>query len=358
MEVALDEWLALIEDEYLRTFIAEGGAAVKCVVIEGPEAAMAARHRIEELARGYGLTACFVDAATTRVHMIEQLFHQVARQIDWDDLVATYMRRLLQADGFVLPEDPGELTYPRIAEINATDEPEVRRRVRALLRDHVSRDYAMTREFRTAMLRLCQARLETGAGEQEEAGAIKAWLRGELRLISALKFARIFQKVGRNNARDLFLSLTHWLPLVGRRGLALTLDISRYLANRRGLEQDGGLFYSLSATLDAYEVIRQFIDATDEMEACLITILAPSAFLADDKRGLVRYDALKLRLWDDVHDRYRPNPLAGLLRLRVEGEQIARVDQRELAAAMASVDEDGAGALGQQQPEGASGWRR
>src|SRR5581483_1761070 len=112
---------------------------------------------------------------------------------------------------FALPDDAGALTYGTIADLNATEEPEVRRRVRALLRDHVARDYAMTREFRTAMLRLCQAGLETGVSEQEEATAIVAWLHGDLRLISALRFARIFQKIGRNNARDTLLSLAHWL---------------------------------------------------------------------------------------------------------------------------------------------------
>jgi len=52
------------------------------------------------------------------------------------------------------------------------------------------------------------------------------------------------------------------------------------------------------------------------MEGCLIVVLAPKEFLdLDDRRGLGSYDALKLRLWDEVRDKQRPNPLASLARL-------------------------------------------
>ena len=38
-------------------------------------------------------------------------------------------------------------------------------------------------------------------------------------------------------------------------------------------------------------------------------------FLEDPKRGLHRYDPLKLRIWDEVRDRRLANPLASLVRL-------------------------------------------
>jgi len=37
--------------------------------------------------------------------------------------------------------------------------------------------------------------------------------------------------------------------------------------------------------------------------------------LTDDRRGLNRYDALKLRIWDEVRDRHRQNPFASLIRV-------------------------------------------
>jgi hypothetical protein len=93
------------------------------------------------------------------------------------------------------------------------------------------------------------------------------------------------------------------------------LDITRYLISTRSKNPDDGFFYSVPALLDAYEVLRQFIDGTDEMEGMLFIVLASKDFLNDDRRGLSRYDALKLRIWDEVRDKRRQNPLASLVRL-------------------------------------------
>lgn len=118
----------------------------------------------------------------------------------------------------------------------------------------------------------------------------------------------------------MFLSLCHWLRRADRQGLVLTLDIGRYAADRRA--GDGTLYHTTTAAMDAYEVLRQFIDATDELESCFIGVIAPAQFLEDEKRGLHRYDPLKLRIWDEVHDRHRANPLSSLVRLSVERAEI------------------------------------
>jgi hypothetical protein len=175
----------------------------------------------------------------------------------------------------------------------------------------------MAQEFRIAMLRLCQAQLEPAEGQQAEAKAIREWLRGELRSITALKPALIFQRIARHNGRDMIVSLVHWLRMAGKQGLVLALDIDRYLADRWPANRDGSsLYHTTTAVLDAYEVLRQFVDATDELEGCFIAVIAPPTFLEDPKRGLHRYDPLKLRIWDEVRDRHRANPLASLVRLR------------------------------------------
>ena len=70
--------------------------------------------------------------------------------------------------------------------------------------------------------------------------------------------------------------------------------------------------------MDMYEVLRQCIDSTDEMEGYLMVVLAPQEFISDDRRGLNRYEALKLRIWDDVRDKHQPNPFAPLVRISFE----------------------------------------
>ena len=111
-----------------------------------------------------------------------------------------------------------------------------------------------------AVIRLCLAQLESGESDRVLANAVKDWLCGELRLISGVKKALIFQKVVRHNARYLLSSLTHWLRLSGKDGLIISLDISRYLVSKRPAEPDRTFYYSPTAVLDLYDMLRQFIE--------------------------------------------------------------------------------------------------
>jgi bacteriophage exclusion system BrxC/D-like protein len=319
--VGLSDWLAVVEREYLRDFIPRGGSAVKFAVVSPFLDADEVRGDLARLARETGCLYAGVDAATTKLHMIDHFFFAVARQLDWDDLARRFIRQLLAEGGFTVPPGIAALDYQSIADANDYSEPELRRDVRLLLTSRVFRDFAMAQEFRIAMVRLCQAQLEVGGSAGPEADAVKEWLRGELRSITLLKAALIFQRIARHNGRDMFLSLAHWLRLAGYHGLVLSLDVERYFVDRMPVERDGSLFHTTTAVMDAYEVFRQFIDATDELEGCLLVVTTPPSFLEDPKRGLERYDPLKLRIWDEVRDRRIANPLASLVRLRADAER-------------------------------------
>lgn len=310
----LDDWLSVVRQEYLQDFVKQGGAAVKFLVpVSGPEMTViesALRHLAEE----EGFSYAPVDAATVKIHLIEQVFYQVARQVDWDGLIDFFLRRMLQ-DHYRLPQTRSELNLKQIALLNGYEEREIRLSVNTRLRESLFHDYAMTQEFRIAMMVLCRCRLDSDEVSADLCASIKEWLRGELRLISALRRALIFQKIGRHNARNMLFSLAHWLHLSGKNGLVLTLDISRYTQDRPK-ERDDSFYYSTSAILDCYEVLRQLIDGTDESDFCFTAVLAPPRFLDDrDRRSVSIYDALKLRIWDEVHDKVHVNPLASLIRI-------------------------------------------
>ena len=81
-------------------------------------------------------------------------------------------------------------------------------------------------------------------------------------------------------------------------------------------EERHGHYYTKAALLDAYEVLRQLVDNTDEMANCIVIVVASPAFLSDVPRGLDAYQALKLRIFDEVRDVNRDNPLSSLIRLR------------------------------------------
>jgi P-loop Domain of unknown function (DUF2791) len=307
------EWLAIVQREYLRDFVAAGGAAVKFVVAGTEQCRSDVVDGLRQAATGAGYQFAHVDAAATRVHLIDKLFHEVARQVEWDTLARAFVAGLVREHGLRVPPD-GALSLAAVAALNDHPEPLLRADLRRAIENRLFRDYAMSQEFRLAMIRLCFAQLDP-SDDPALREAIVEWLRGELRLVSGVKRALIFQKIARHNARQALCSLAHWLTLAGRSGLVLCLDVSRYARGVPVAEREHGLYYGTSAAMDAYEVLRQLVDGTDDLQSCFIGVLADADFLQDDRRGLRGYQALYMRVWDEVRDRRRQNPLASLIRL-------------------------------------------
>lgn len=315
-----EEWLQVIRREYLESFVKDGGAAVKFLVTKSEQDRGALVKDLRGNAEGENYFFVPIDAMTTKVHWVDRLFNAVARQVAWDDLAYAFLRGTLSEGGYAVPDEQKDFSLAGLALCNSLEIGEMRRAVNDRLRERLFKDYAMTQEFRMAMMGLCRFQLEPGDSSANVAESIRQWLCGELRLISALKPALIFHKIGRHNGRHMLFSLSHWLHMCGKTGLALSLDISRFLqAKSKGAQEpDGSQYYTPSAVIDGYEVFRQFIDGTDELQHCFIAVLAPDSFMSpdEDKRGLRAYDALRLRVYDEVFDRQRPNPLSSLVRLR------------------------------------------
>jgi hypothetical protein len=118
-------------------------------------------------------------------------------------------------------------------------------------------------------------------------------------------------------------SLAHWLRRNEQPGMVLTLDIFRALENVKRAERQDGFYYSSAALTELYETLRQFIDGSSETPGVLVTVFAPPALLSDEKRGVDRYQALKMRIFDDVRNRGMQNPLGPLMRINIERTEAA-----------------------------------
>ncbi len=309
------DWLSIARKEYLQYFVKNGGSAVKFLVSEDGFQHEDIVSSLRQVAESEGFFFAAVNAANTKTHMIDKIFHEVAKQVNWDNLAYSFLSRIL-SNSLKLPDNRSDFTLIKIANLNEQSEPEMRRSINTLLRQYLFTDYLMTQEFRIAMLRLCEYQLVPDEINTLTYTCIKEWLQGELRLLSSLKSALIFQKIGRHNARQMLFSLSHWLKIAGKSGMVLSLDISQYTEEQRPKEPDGSLYYNVPAVIDGYEALRQLIDGTDELESGFIVVLARPYFLnSEARRGLYIYDALKFRIWDEVHDKLRVNPLSALIRV-------------------------------------------
>lgn len=313
MAVPADEWLARLEQEYISEFITAGGSAVKFVVADGDQLADVASE-LARLSQQHDLAYIAIDAATTKLHMIQDVFFAVARALDWNAMAQHFVESLFEKQGYEWPR-PGEaVPIHQVAERNRIDVTLMRRDFRQWLTEELMRDTRMTQDFRVAMTRLCLRRLEPEDAQLGITAPVLEWLRGELRRVSALKETSITAKITRHNGRAMLRSLCRWLRLCGRRGLCASLNI-RQLA-KTGATVGDGIRYSPAAIMDGFEVLRQLIDDGEHFAGFLLVVLADELLIGDDpKRSLDAYLALKMRIWADVRPEGRDNPLAPLVRL-------------------------------------------
>ncbi|MDQ2740396.1 MAG: hypothetical protein M3Y35_17670, partial [Actinomycetota bacterium] len=72
--IAADVYADFLADEYLDSYIADGGAAVKFVVAADSGVAEDFSRTVRERAAASGYAAVRVDAVDVRVHMMDQVF--------------------------------------------------------------------------------------------------------------------------------------------------------------------------------------------------------------------------------------------------------------------------------------------
>ncbi|MCY7419077.1 MAG: DUF2791 family P-loop domain-containing protein [Chloroflexi bacterium] len=313
------DWAAFVDREYLADFVPAGGAALKFGVRTDGGSIGALADLLADAASRRGLLVARVDAAATRLHLADQFLFAVASQIDWADSVDRVIGTLANDAGYQAAGPGEEPLFRRLAVANDIEPEIIQMDLRRAIAARVLKDRRLSRDFRVAMTGLALARLSGGPEEQATFETITDWLTGRNRALSAVKPYQIHARISRTNARYIFESLLLWITSAGHPGLLVLLDISRLGVPRN--PRDERHFYTRAGLMDAYELLRQFIDSTDRLESCLIAVLADASFLDEEPwgRGFGAYQALKARVIDEVRDAVLVNPLASLVRIADPG---------------------------------------
>ncbi len=316
-----EAYAAFLGEEYLSSYLPAGGGSVKLAVTGDADVADRFQQSLRAAADQQHCQMVSLSAETTKAHLIDQVFIAVAREIDWQEIAAAVVRTAY--DDIAVPAAPGRLTVAEVAADHDLDPRELYRSVRRQLEHLLLADPSLPRELRRALLRLAQAHLGSGDVHAAEAKVVLGWLTGEKVGLRELREAMIYARIGRHNARTMLTSIGRLLLRTGQRGLVLYVDLTRLAEARRPpVPERTGIYYSKAAVLDAYELLRQLIDATDDLAGMLVVAVLPPELVSDEKRGLPSYAALQLRVADEVRDRRRTNPFASLVRLDVRLEAV------------------------------------
>lgn len=315
MNLSLHDWLRRIDSEYLSSFIPQGGASIKFAVT--PENLKPTLYEtVENRGKEQDYVVVKLDASDIRIHMPQDIFFEMAKQVDWRKLARRLLLRLAKEIGYRVDSiDPhqSDNIYKAMGEVNDLELESVLQELRPQIENKVTKKYRMTKDFRVAMTHLC--RYENNRGNQSYEGqALIDWLTGEAKLGAVRPFS-IYTSINRKTARYFIESALYYFQYTGHAGTVILLDNSRVTLARNPV--DGLRYYTKSMTTDHYELLRQLIDRTEQLVSTLLVIVTDGAFLEQDarSRGFGIYPALMTRVMDDVRDKNLVNPIAPLVQL-------------------------------------------
>ncbi|MBT9140884.1 MAG: hypothetical protein DDT30_01468 [Dehalococcoidia bacterium] len=315
-------------EHYLDKYIRDGGSKVKFLI--GPEGC-GKTHQLLLLAhsakqKGY-LTA-YIDARETKLQYIDALYKCIASSIDFDVLVTRYCEGVIRGLGYPpdsMPEDIKFMewvTQPPQGRDLGTIKKDAQKELEKLFHNR-----RIDGSFATAFLQLCNNQLGIVSLSEENREVLLRWMKGDSALDSLRQLERlqIFTRIDRYNARNMLLSILEIARLVGLRGLLVCLDCVEDIVVGKKPET-GRPKYARAARDDAYEGFRELIDDVDSLERIMFIIAARPELIEDDRNGIRSYDALWLRIQDEIVCE-QPNKFADLLHL----DRVVSLSQAELA---------------------------
>ncbi len=307
------EWLRFIEQEYLAGFIRDGGSAVKFAVPLEARLRTSLFSGLDDIGQRGGYLVAGISAADTKIHLIDEIFFRVAQQVPWRELSRKIIAGLAAESGYHWVEGAADPLYLRLAEESGVDPQMLLLDLKKAIWNKVYKHPLLSRDFRVAMNHLCLAELLGGEEGATTVQVLTDWLTGRNKAVSAVKSYEIFRRINRATARYCVESMARWVRLAGYPGMVILVDAQRVMLAQN--PRDESVYYSKGALLDAYEVLREFIDRADRLEGCFLAVVPDLAFLEDHRRGLAAYTALQNRVFDEVRDRSLVNPMASLARI-------------------------------------------
>lgn len=318
------DWVSAIDQYYLREFLPGGGSAVKFVVCSPGVDQRSLIDVLDAVAGSQQMLSAGIDAAQVKLQFVEQLFSCIATQLPWGQLTDRALMRFARECHWRVPEHFAETgVVQQLSQLNDIDVQQISLELQRRIASQILLNRQLAKDFRLAMHWLARARLESDPDGLRTREVIENWLCGRISKLTELKPYQIFSKVSRANARHLLASLASWIRITGFRGLVLNIDAFRLLESVR--PNDGSLFYTPAALLDAYEVIREFIDGTDNIDGLLMVVFTPAEFTNIDpkSRGLGKWPALSQRVYDEVRATQHANPMSALARVALASESLS-----------------------------------
>lgn len=294
LTVGRDQLFDFYQERYFDQYIAEGGSKVKLLI--GPKGS-GASHALCELLRMAGesdLAVGYLDARQVDFSDFYGVYCAIMDAVGIEDLLEAYYKKILADLGFEPPTEGTIIEHWARTDQERRQSGELQKHLATLLTSH-----RLHPAFATAVIQWVRSLVGYSVLSDEQRSILSDWLHARRRVISDLRRVNIFHRVERHNAREMLRSFTRWVrEYLGKRGVALGIDNMDWLVT--GTRENGRRVYGAVRRRAAYENFRELIDNVDEAPGLLLLLSGEEELLTDEKRGLKSYNALWLRVQEEI----------------------------------------------------------
>ena len=287
---------------YLQEYIPSGGSKIKFLTGKYGSGKTYALQQVLRDADELGYRTVSFSAEEVYLNDFKDIYVEIIRQTDILATLRKCVDEVLRSIGM----DPTRIPEGRTALDYYTSTGEMSVILRGELREVVTNMFLKNRNMDHYFAQVCALIVSSMLGlfslDEESVQLLVGWMlaKKEVR-VSALKPLGVSPaRINKMNARHMLRSLCEVVKMSGAKGLVVAVDDLDILLNRSG---NGIVKYAKVKRDDTYEIIRQLIDDIDTMHNILFVFAFDRAMLEDEKAGLKSYQALWMRIQNEVLSR-------------------------------------------------------
>lgn len=313
LSVGVDFILDFWKDKYLSNYISQGGSKIKFITGRNGSGKTHFLQLLSIEAEKMNYIPITISAKEIWLHDFKEIYTTVLKKIDLMDrlkLIGFEVVRQLGYDPSLIPDGMTFVDYlSSIGQLGPLTKREIRQQLEHifLLNPLLDNNFAFACSLLTGGL------LGHPVLEEPNKRLLLLWLEGdrEAHLSSIRRLGLSPSKINRYNSRHMLRSLVEICRMAGYNGVVISIDNMEILVAKNNVEN---IHYTRMRREDAYESMRELIDEIDTLKNTMFVFSFDHKLIDDDTNGLKSYQALWMRIQNEV-DSTRFNRFADIVDL-------------------------------------------
>jgi hypothetical protein len=285
-EPIVDFW----REHYLDAYIAPGGSKIKFITGTRGSGKSRCLHLFLSEAEQRRFKTVYLSAKSVWIHDFKEIYAAILNAVDLPDCLQFCARSIVAQMGRRFEDIPQGMSFADYLMSEGAFDPIARLELRAQISAMFFKNPRIDKNFAVCAALITGGILGHPVLEPASRDLLYAWLSGDksLRLPSLHKLGLSPFKIAKHNARHMLRSLIEILRLAGYTGLIIGVDDLEILIEKSSLEE---IRYTKMRREDAYESIRELIDAIDTL-SCVMFVFAFDRALMEDETVVEMLDQL------------------------------------------------------------------